>query len=112
MRVKVRAEELGRAGLGSRAQELLQALAWNSRPGASGSRNGLRFGTLCGLKSDTSRGPKSARRRQHHLSREVLFTLRRGTRELHPLLVEHKYSDGPRIITAELLCNDRRVSFG
>ena len=44
--------------------------------------------------------------------REGLFILRRCARELYPLLAEHKYSDGLRIITAKFLCNDGRVSFG
>jgi hypothetical protein len=44
--------------------------------------------------------------------REGLFILWHCARKLYPLLAEHKYSDGLRIITAEFLCNDGRVSFG
>ena len=31
--------------------------------------------------------------------------------ELYPLVAEHKYSDGLRIVSAKFLCNDGRVSF-
>ena len=74
------------------------------------------FSTAVPQKADVvlnaANGSFVPRRRQHHLSREGLFILWRCARELYPLLAEHKYSDGLRIITAKFVSNDGRVSFG